>query len=217
MRRLFTAALCLALIGAAGIALAQQGRSIGEPGRTNKLSAKPNPLKNVYFGEQHIHTRNSPDAFAMGTRGTWDDVYRYAMGEEITLSTTGQKIKKSTPHDFVGLTDHSEYFVVMPRLIDPKDSLSKSDFAKKLAAPDASSTGPDSAISIILGSILASTPMPEYVKPEILVGDWARYVKTANRYNKPGRVSTTTARRELSGRYQGSRGRNLRTHALRDQ
>ncbi|MGB5891479.1 MAG: DUF3604 domain-containing protein, partial [Thermoanaerobaculia bacterium] len=107
-----------------------EAQSIGEPGRG---SGQPNPLKNVYFGEQHIHTRNSPDAFAMGTRGTWDDVYRYAMGEEITLSTTGQKIKKLTPYDFVGVTDHSEYFGVMPRLIDPKDPLSKSAFAKSNA------------------------------------------------------------------------------------
>ena len=30
---------------------AQEGRSIGEPGRTDKPSKKANPLKNVYFGE----------------------------------------------------------------------------------------------------------------------------------------------------------------------
>ena len=167
-----------------------QDRSIGEPGRE---TGKVNPLKNVYFGEQHIHTRNSPDAFAMGTRGTWDDVYRYAMGEEITFSTTGQKIKKSTPYDFVGLTDHSEYFGVMPRLIDPNDPLSKSDFAKRLAGPDASSNAPDSPISIILGSILTSTPMPEYVAPDLLTGNWARYVQTANKYNKPGTFTTLIA------------------------
>ncbi|MEE9602875.1 MAG: DUF3604 domain-containing protein [Thermoguttaceae bacterium] len=162
-------------------------QSIGEPGRS---SGKPNPLKNVYFGEQHIHTRNSPDAFAMGTRGTWDDVYRYAMGEETTLSTTGQKIKKSTPYDFVGLTDHAEYFGVMPRLIDPNDPLSKSDFAKKLQGPDASSNAPDSPINIILGTILTATPMEVYVTPEILISNWADYVKTANKYNKPGKFTT---------------------------
>ena len=33
--------------------------SAGEPGRG---SGKPNPLNNVYFGEQHLHTQNSPDA-----------------------------------------------------------------------------------------------------------------------------------------------------------
>ena len=46
-------------------------------------------------------------------------------------------MKKSTPYDFVAITDHAEYFAVMPRLIDPKDPLSKSAFAKKLADPNA--------------------------------------------------------------------------------
>ena len=43
-----------------------QTASVGEPGRADKPSKKPNPLKNVYFGEQHIHTRSSPDAFELG-------------------------------------------------------------------------------------------------------------------------------------------------------
>ena len=107
--------------------------SAGEPGRS---SGKANPLKNVYFGEQHIHTAASPDAFAVGTRGTWEDVYNYALGKETKLSTTGQTIKKRTPYDFVGITDHSEYYGVMPGLIDPKNPLSKSAFAKKLQGED---------------------------------------------------------------------------------
>jgi hypothetical protein len=41
--------------------------SMGEPGRS---SGNKNPLNNVYFGEQHLHTANSPDAFAMGTCNT---------------------------------------------------------------------------------------------------------------------------------------------------
>ncbi len=53
---------------------------------------KPNPLRNVYFGEQHLHSEMSPDAYAVGVRQTMDDAYRYGMGEEITLSTTGEKI-----------------------------------------------------------------------------------------------------------------------------
>ena len=34
--------------------------------------------RQVYFGEQHIHTVNSPDAFAFGTRNTPDDAYKFA-------------------------------------------------------------------------------------------------------------------------------------------
>jgi hypothetical protein len=189
LKRLVFAALVAAL--SVGFYLVQaDAQSIGEPGRA---SGRRNPLKNVYFGEEHLHTSASPDAFAVGTRGTWDDAYRYGMGEEITLSTSGKKIKKKTPYDFVAITDHSEYFAVMPRLIDPKDPLSKSDFAKKLADKNAKMTDPTSAVSIILRSILTSTPMPEYVKPEMLTGNWQKYVKTANKYNKPGKFTTLIA------------------------
>ncbi len=162
----------------------------GEPGRS---AGGRNVLKNVYFGEQHLHTSASPDAFAIGTRGTWEDAYRYAMGEEVALSTTGEKMKKSTPYDFVGITDHAEYFGVMPRLIDPKDPLSKSDFAKKLADKNAKMTDPTSAVSIILHSILTSTGMPEYIAPKMLPENWQRYVKAANKHNKPGKFTTLIA------------------------
>ena len=169
------------------LALAQ---SAGEPGRD---SNGPNPLKNVYFGEQHLHTRNSPDAFAVGTRGSWEDAYNWALGKEVKLSTTGETIKKSTPYDFVAITDHSEYFGVMPRLLDPKDPLSKTDFAKKLQDKNAKMTDPTSAVSIILRSILTSVPMSEYVTPELLQENWQRYVKAANKYNDPGKFTTLIA------------------------
>jgi len=29
--------------------------------------------RQVYFGEQHMHTRNSFDAFTVGVRQTWDE------------------------------------------------------------------------------------------------------------------------------------------------
>jgi hypothetical protein len=184
------AAVLAAFTGYGGNALAQDEGSIGEPGRS---ADGKNPLKNVYFGEQHLHTSASPDAFAVGTRGTWDDAYNWALGKEVKLSTTGEKMKKSTPYDFVAITDHAEYFGVMPALIDPKNPLSKSDFAKKLQDPNAKMTDPDSAVSIILHSILTSTGMPEYVVPKLLQGNWQKYVKVANKYNDPGKFTTLIA------------------------
>lgn len=158
--------------------------SMGEPGRD---SGKPNPLKNVYFGEQHLHTMNSPDAFVVGTRGTWDDAYKWALGEEITLSTTGEKIKKSTPYDFVGITDHAEYFGIMPRLGDPNDELATTELAKMMAR------SPGEAVSAVIGSLLSGKPMPEFVAPELITQNWKRYVDKTNEYNMPGRFTTFIA------------------------
>jgi len=173
--------LCAASVGA---------QSMGEPGRD---SGKPNPLKNVYFGEQHLHTANSPDAFVIGTRGTWEDAYHWAMGREITLSTTGEKIKKSTPLDFVGITDHAEYFGVMPSLIDEKSPLFQTDLAKKLRDPKAKPSDPDSAINQILGTLISGVPMSDFVSPELSTSNWKRYVDTANKFNQPGKFTTLVA------------------------
>jgi len=159
---------------------------IGEPGRE---AGKANPLKNVYFGEQHLHTENSPDAFAAGSRQSWDDTFRYGRGEEVTLHTitSNNKIKKSTPYDFMAVTDHAEYFGVMPRLIDPKDSLSKSALAKRLQKND------PTAVMDILHDILTSTGRPEFTKPELVRDNWQNYIKVANKYNDPGKFTTLIA------------------------
>ena len=181
-----SALLCTASLST--MAIAQD--SVGEPGRNND---GPNPLKNVYFGEQHLHTANSPDAFVIGVRGTWDDAYNWAMGNEIQLSTSGATIQKQTPYDFVGITDHAEYFGVMPSLIDPESDLSQTDLAKNLQDPNADPTAPDSAINQILGSLVSGVPMQEFVSPELAIGNWARYVETADKYNKPGEFTTLYA------------------------
>jgi len=181
MRNLRTFSFALALMLTFATAGAQ---NTGEPGRD---ASSPNPLKNVYFGEEHIHTGNSPDAFVMGVRASWDDVYNYAMGNEIKLSTTGETIKKSTPYDFVGLTDHAEYFGVMPSLIDPNDPLSKSPLAETMK------TDMNSAINQVLGSLLSGIPMKEYYTPELIKTQWDSYKETANKYNKPGEFTTLIA------------------------
>ena len=184
------AIIALSCSGTFSVASWAQETTLGEPGRG---SDEPNPLKNVYFGEQHLHTKNSPDAFVVGTRGSWEDAYNWAMGSEITLSTTGEKIKKSMPYDFIGITDHAEYFGVMPSLIDQNSSLYETELAKQMRDPDADPSAPDSPINQILGSLITGVPMQEFVTPELSKSNWARYVDTANRFNKPGEFTTLIA------------------------
>lgn len=164
--------------------------SIGEPGRS---AGGKNPLKNVYFGEQHLHTSNSPDAFVVGVRQSWDEAYQWAQGKEVKLSTSGEPIKKVTPYDFVAITDHAEYFGILPSLIDPKDPLSKTELAKKLQDKNADPHDPDSAINQILRSLVTSNPMKEFVSPKLQANNWKRYTDTANKYNDPGKFTTLLA------------------------
>jgi hypothetical protein len=66
-----------------------------------------NPLKEAYFGEQHIHTAYSLDAYLGGTRLTPFDAYAFAQGAEVEVN--GVKHKLDRPLDWVAVTDHAEY------------------------------------------------------------------------------------------------------------
>jgi len=70
-------------------------------------AVKENPLKDAYFGETHLHTAYSLDAYLGGTRLLPTDAYRFAKGEEVEVN--GEKITISKPLDFCAVTDHAEY------------------------------------------------------------------------------------------------------------
>ncbi len=176
--------LCSALFASGAFA----ADSIGEPGRE---SGKPNPLKNVYFGEQHMHTQNSFDAWTVGVRGTWAEAYEFALGKPSKLSTTGEKMQRKTPYDFVAITDHSEYYGVFKNMADPKSPLSKSDFAKRLASSNPKEVQ-QAAIDII-STTLTGIPIKEFVDPKLLMGNWQDFIKVADKYNDPGKFTTLYA------------------------
>jgi hypothetical protein len=152
-----------------------------EPGRESNA---PNPLKNVYFGEQHMHTRNSFDAFTVGS-GTWEDAYRYGMGEAITHPTNGKKIQRRTPYDFVAITDHSEYYGVLKDLVNPESPLSKTEFAKGFASGMKDPTGAGAKyVTELIGTLLSNSPMEEYNNPALKINYWANFIETADNDKK---------------------------------
>src|SRR5213594_5266240 len=78
-----------------------------------------NPDRNAYFGETHVHTSWSLDAFSIGnTITTPGDAYKYFKGEPIK-HPLGFEVKIDTPLDWAGVTDHSEYVGVVNMANDP--------------------------------------------------------------------------------------------------
>jgi lactam utilization protein B len=61
----------------------------------------------VFWGDTHLHTANSVDAFGFGNRLGPEEALRFARGEEVT-SSTGQKAKLARPLDFLVIADHAE-------------------------------------------------------------------------------------------------------------
>jgi hypothetical protein len=160
----------------------------GEPGRS---AGKKNPLNNVYFGEQHLHTADSPDAFAMGTRNTPDDAYRFAKGEAIKKIVSGTTVQKQTPYDWCAVTDHAEYLGIMPLIIDKTSSMSKTEMGKLILSGDPKKGA--QAFQEIMDSVAGMNPIPYMSDPKVLASAWERQKAVANKHNEPGKFTTLIA------------------------
>ncbi|MDZ4275820.1 MAG: DUF3604 domain-containing protein, partial [Erythrobacter sp.] len=70
-----------------------------------------------YWGDTHLHTDNSIDAFGFGVRLGPEAALRFASGEEVE-ATTGGKAKLARPLDFLVIADHSDGLGATRRLYD---------------------------------------------------------------------------------------------------
>lgn len=144
--------------------------------------------RQVYFGEQHLHTVNSPDAFAFGTRTTPDDAYKYAKGLPVRMSTTGEMEQKKTPYDWVAVTDHAEYLGMMPLLLEENSPLANTEIGQLMAQGKG-----EAAFQQIINSGSSGVPIPYLVDPKVMADAWQRQKDAANRHYEPGEFTTLIA------------------------
>ena len=162
---------------------------IGEPGRS---SGQPNPLKNVYFGEQHMHTQASFDAYTVGTLGTWDDAYRFGRGDEVEFKWSNKvshKMKRRTPYDFVAITDHAQYYGVFQLMADPSNPLAQTEFGKTMGKMTYDPAGAGPAVSALIAELAAGIKRPNLLTPELRLSRWQAFLKVADKYNDPGKFT----------------------------
>jgi hypothetical protein len=163
--------------------------SSGEPGRS---SGKANPLKNAYFGEQHLHTADSPDAFAMGTRNSQDDAFRFCKGEPIKKSTGGgYTVQKKTPYDWCAVTDHAVMMGLLPMTLDKSSPLYKTEVADLIRTGDPKNM--DKAFGIIMADVQKGHPPPGFDDKALEISAWEAKKKNMNKHNDPGKFTTLIA------------------------
>ena len=73
--------------------------------------------RNVFFGDLHVHTKHSFDAYIFGTTATPDDAYRFARGEAIK-HPLGFDQQLREPLDFYAVTDHGFFMGMVPGWAD---------------------------------------------------------------------------------------------------
>ena len=86
-----------------------------------KVCKNRNPHRNAYFGDLHVHTSLSTDAYQQGVRTMPRDAYDYARGKEVSFHDTVVRLKR--PLDFAAVTDHASYLGELNRCLQENDPL----------------------------------------------------------------------------------------------
>lgn len=157
----------------------------------SRALADPNPDRDVFFGEQHMHTNWSFDAYIFGnTKATPADAYDYAKGKPLKHAL-GFDMKIEQPLDWMGVTDHSEYVGVIQQANDPSTALAKSELGKQLQVKTPADI---QRVYLLLGRTMTSNqPIKELVSPEVMSSVWSRNNEMANAANEPGKFTAFNA------------------------
>ena len=141
------------------------------------------PEREAYFGETHVHTSWSFDAYVFGNiKAGPEDAYKYAMGQSID-HPAGYKVKITRPLDFMAVTDHAEYVGTLPLANDPNSALSKLPIAEKLKVRSKEDI---QRVYLFLATSLLQEPIQELTTPEVAGTVWKQIVAIADKYNQPG-------------------------------
>ncbi len=171
--------LCLALSLATGLLLAV----------FPAMAQQPNPEREAYFGETHVHTSWSLDAFAIGnTLTTPGDAYKYFKGEPIK-HPLGFDVKIDTPLDWAGVTDHSEYAGVVQLANEPGSAVSKIPAAQPLILKAKTKEEMERVALYAINTLVPGPPNKDLMSPQVSATVWKKNIDLANQANQPGKFT----------------------------
>jgi hypothetical protein len=201
-------AVGLALALAAAAVSAEQARIVDDPYEGPHVAdpSKVEPAARGYspyaarkyptrplFGDTHLHTSNSGDAFTGGARLTPEDAYRFARGEEV-VSSTGVPAKLSRPLDFLVVADHAEGLGLMQEIYKGNPAFvsdpTLAGWSKAMQVGGEAAAAAQNEVT----KAQAMGTLPGPIKDKAVVGPvmmsvWQQYTATAEKYNEPGRFT----------------------------
>ncbi len=149
--------------------------------------------ENVYFGDTHLHTSNSSDAFAFGVRLGPEEALRFASGKKVT-ATMGMKAKLSRPLDFLVIADHSDGLAALKAIHDAprfmlRDPLLERWHDELQKGPEASARVARELIDRFSQRTLPAAMTDPEQNAERTKDTWTEHTSVVERYNKPGKFT----------------------------
>ena len=145
-----------------------------------------NPNRNPYFGDLHVHTTYSFDAFLFGTRATPDDAYAFAKGGALAHAD-GFEMKMKKPLDFQAVTDHATYLGMLPEMFDETTKAGQHEIAADLRnaeTPEEIGEAFQAVLPLIGGT--EEEQADDLLDLNVVRGAWSKIIESAERNNAPG-------------------------------
>jgi hypothetical protein len=199
-----TALLGASVLAAGPVTAQQTGMGEAQMNPEQLVDAYPAPAYSPYagrkfperplWGDTHLHTGQSMDAGGFGARLTPEDAWRFARGEEITASS-GQPVRLYRPLDWMVIADHSDGVGMIFDLLDGRPSVTKFEQGRKWSQGfrAGGQAAVDSTIDLITS--FSQGQVEEPLMAEYQPGSrrfasiWSDNLKTAERFNEPGRFT----------------------------
>jgi len=140
-------------------------------------------IKQVYFGDTHLHTSYSFDAGMVGDKLDPDAAYRFAKGEEV-IASMGAKAKILRPLDFLVIADHAESLGIAPLIAEHSPLVLNDPAGKELY--DLAQGDDVIAPYLRFSTLRATTGKPPMHRDDVRGPMWQRIVKAADKHNQPG-------------------------------
>ena len=152
-----------------------------------------NAERNVYFGETHVHTAYSLDAYLGGTRLTPAGAYRFAKGEAVTVNGERRQLKRAL--DFVAVTDHAEYMGEMYSALVEGAPGHDQELLQQLREMTDLEERQEWFIKYVVSANRSVNPEhpPFFAGPETVKSGWQVAIDSAEEHNDPGRFTALIA------------------------
>ncbi len=145
----------------------------------------------LYWGDTHLHTNYSPDAFALMTETADPHTsYRFAKGLPVVADMTRAREQIETPLDFLVVTDHAEFMGVIPELAKGNEELMAIDGAARWNEMLAAGRGGEVFFELIEAANTDPSVLVPFNTESVRSTVWESIVDAADEHYDPGVFTT---------------------------